>query len=431
MDPHKNIFFYYRGPSDRTAEGAAVWDRQLENNTTKALVNLLELATPPAALVPFLKLVGVRVPGEEPQPRYFMSLQHAPEAAQRARRRVAVLLCPPRTRIHTGGRAGGRPDACIYCAARSTAVLIETKVVPHITRGQLAGHLRDAGWPASTPWRRVSWEELFRLFRSASVKVSRPVDQILLGQFLQYLELIGMAPFEGFSEQDFDFFVTSNEDYAPILRAKLQRFGVEVYSRLNLSLKRIYSEGPYVGRIAKKRQARGIWLGIRKPQDTKDALRHCNFTLELGAEALSINVVVRDGRHDQPRTAIGTLYNLLSRSPDALVGALYLGQEFFARVYDRQGAGGGRIMPGSEDWHLHAALRLDHPVEDVAGFLRRMLEVVPYPGIHIRREIPRWDPILRQSRPLIALTVNTIKRLLPILNCLEEASKQRRRQHMP
>ena len=40
-DPHKNIFYYYRGPSRRQEEDI-VYDTQVEDNTTKAFINCLE-----------------------------------------------------------------------------------------------------------------------------------------------------------------------------------------------------------------------------------------------------------------------------------------------------------------------------------------------------------------------------------------------------
>ena len=39
-DPHQNIFYYYRGPVKRKKK--SVYDIQIEDNTTKSFINLLE-----------------------------------------------------------------------------------------------------------------------------------------------------------------------------------------------------------------------------------------------------------------------------------------------------------------------------------------------------------------------------------------------------
>ena len=54
MDFHQNIFFYYRGPS----KGEGRVERQVENNTTKALINVLEY-TNPIVRERFLRWLGV------------------------------------------------------------------------------------------------------------------------------------------------------------------------------------------------------------------------------------------------------------------------------------------------------------------------------------------------------------------------------------
>lgn len=47
--PYHNVFVSYRGPSARAVEAEV--DQQLEDNSTKALINLLELAPASLALV--------------------------------------------------------------------------------------------------------------------------------------------------------------------------------------------------------------------------------------------------------------------------------------------------------------------------------------------------------------------------------------------
>ncbi len=41
FDPHKNIFYYYRGLSRRQDEDI-IYDTQIEDNTTKAFINCLD-----------------------------------------------------------------------------------------------------------------------------------------------------------------------------------------------------------------------------------------------------------------------------------------------------------------------------------------------------------------------------------------------------
>ncbi len=60
VDPHRNIFCFYRAPG-KHFEGDFIYDEQLENNVTKSLINTLEYSNPHTALDCFLALVKSKI----------------------------------------------------------------------------------------------------------------------------------------------------------------------------------------------------------------------------------------------------------------------------------------------------------------------------------------------------------------------------------
>lgn len=230
-----------------------------------------------------------------------------------------------------------------------------------------------------------------------------------------------MAPFDGFSEDDFDYFVRPADDYGPILKSKLKRLLDEVHVRLPEGFRSRY---PYVysARLTNSSGERGIWAAFRPPQEPGDVFRHCNVTIELDSEGLSINAVIRDGRPSQAWTPLGRFALGMENDP-AIVRALRLGRQFQLRVSERLGPNGGRILPGSEEWFLRGSLRLDHSEEDIRAFLGIMLAAVPFPGIHVRRQFPRWDATLPDGPILVAEATRTVEALAPVLEVLDGPSR--------
>jgi hypothetical protein len=276
------------------------------------------------------------------------------------------------------------------------------------------------GWDLDLAWRRVPWDATYRTLKSAG-NTSSTEQAFIRSQFLEYLEVIRMAPFEGFTHDDFDYFARPIDGYAPILKGKLMKFGQDVFDALPTKIREVYSVGPYLGKMYRTPERRWLWLAIRGQERSDDPLRQSNFTLEVDSEGVSINAVIRNGRFNQPWTAIGTLYAALDRQDPAVRKSLAVGSDFSVRsvrVYERVGPKGGPVMPGGDNWLLRGLIRLDHSANDVFTFLKLMLAAILLPGIHIRLAIPRWDARLHSGEELRDLAVRTIKQLEPIFGAL-------------
>ncbi len=112
-DPHQNIFFYYRGPSKNRE--VSLYDFQVEDNTTKSLINVLEFCCQA---------------GYEDLFNRFLGLVNA------SRRPVVYFKLQK-------GLSDSRPDALIDLADYN--IHIESKVRARLDIGQIKRHLKDIG----------------------------------------------------------------------------------------------------------------------------------------------------------------------------------------------------------------------------------------------------------------------------------------------
>lgn len=420
MKPHQNIFFYYRGP--RAGRVDALFDPQLENNTTKALINLLEHGGP-AIRAAFLGLVDPQLATPDALRRTRVRLQEEASMLSAVNRRWLVTITADQGALDdvqlTSGHTRGVPDALVYSLPHF-GIIVESKVSAPLAEDQLIRHVSGAGW-TDHERRDLTWSEVYKSFDGLNRLNER--DRFLVNQFRQYLEVTAMTPFTGFTRYDFDFFVGDEEDYRPILRKKLKEFGEMVYEALPEYVRARYDEGPYLGRVAASGEDRGAWLGLRKVQSQKDPLRHCNFTIELDDSVLSFNAVIRDGKATDRRKPIGVLFKRISESADALDDYLKsLGREYTLRIFSREGLAGGRILPGSENWRLEFLQRLDSVIPETVPMLLGLLRSIRFPGILLRRELSRSQVLSMSSEKLLDEGIKAISRLYPLLVFLEQGS---------
>ena len=219
-DFHRNIFYYYRGASLSDDQR----ERQLENNTTKALINTLEHCDR-SVCQKFLTQIMDRY-GINPEiwdlptnTEFRFDLQQKlPTEGLIGKPNRLLLALVPRNNQEAGqgsSKTGSdsRPDAWIY--GDGFAVLIESKVAGGLKKSQKERYLRILSPDGVKPREaQMTWAEVFDCFSKIQKNLNGR-DHWLVGQFIQFLEWSGMAGFTGFKKEFFDYFRNSGEEDRP------------------------------------------------------------------------------------------------------------------------------------------------------------------------------------------------------------------------
>ncbi len=234
IDPHHNIFFYYAGSSKAT-DGH---ERQIEDNTTKALINLLELSAnsdPDAWLFrEFFEFLGLP---KNARSWSSFALQRATigdAALGRVEHRVLLGIAPELDNAlvipRVNGAKGSRPDAWIW--TQNSAVCIETKVVGKLDPEQLARHAKTLG--EDVDFQQRSWKQVYHFFssrlRTARSSPKSALTAELLEQFVGYLRIIAyrqeidMGEFDGFRREHFAAFTFLDDDEAEDSRRQVKHY---------------------------------------------------------------------------------------------------------------------------------------------------------------------------------------------------------------
>jgi len=426
VDPHRNIFCFYRAPR-KHVEGDFIYDQQLENNVTKSLINTLEYSNPRTALNSFLALLESKICGKNVRLRMtsgkcYFSLQSMPLVFPAVKNRILVTI----TNAQAGAKVsneqpGSRPDAWII-GGNDFVIMIESKLDTSPNEKQLAGHLKRAGW-SGTKYERVDlkWPEIYSCLRSCVGGVLGELDNFVIGQFLSYMEVVGMSTFEGFKNSDFDFFLVYDEsgDYKPVVKKRLTDFAELVHGNLPQILRQDYPE-KYTGRFTKEE----FWIAFRKAPALKSTFGHCNLNLEIGPEGLFWQAVIRDGKATDNSKPIGTLYRKLQDA--ALFNNFKIilsgfGADFWIVVNSRTNLSRtGRPMPGADVWNEKAWLCLDSITDEGLKAVASLLIQIPYPGVVVQRKISKGDVLLTNPDLLVKQCVDSLVQLHKVLVFLEK-----------
>jgi len=231
-DFHHNIFYYYRGTKQSSQDRA----RQLENNTTKALINTLEHCNSKVAL-DFLDWLGIEAGG-----KVEFELQKATisggEIGNKPQRLLLGLVPSKRDEGNLVSKLAGPvtkgsiPDAWIY--GDDCVVLIESKTKGSLEWDQMRSHFQklQVGAKQQPRCKVQTWAEVHQFFVEMSPKLNGQ-DEWIVKQFTQYLEEIGMAEFTGFEQEVFDYFNThDDEDVRQMVRGTMLAFAAKIQGKL-------------------------------------------------------------------------------------------------------------------------------------------------------------------------------------------------------
>lgn len=278
-----NVFHYFRGPS---ASGET-YDQQLENNATKALINVLEHSHP-SVLQSFIARF-VEVDSNIDRPSF--GIEGGPETPLASGTRSwliaiasdPVMPVPPEGHTFDGGK--GRIDASIYLPGE-LLVAIEVKVGDgQFDYAQLERHSKT--WNVEEPWIPVAWRDIYLWAREREAAEADPISAFLLRHLVGFLRTVGLTPFVGLEAEDFSFFAsepnTRSWERHAIVKARIRELWTQVLGLLNRDRR------DQLGEIhVHQLKLIDNHLSAQSNADREDLV---NLTLDIGASDAQLNLV--------------------------------------------------------------------------------------------------------------------------------------------
>jgi hypothetical protein len=392
----ENLFWFYRGQHDPKQSG----DTQLENNFTKALFIVLKNCGEfrKAFLSKFLR---VSSRGDI----YFDMQKSKPANFEREKKPVLFILSQktyePKKKKNKNRKS--LPDGWII--TENENVLVEVKISGLLYKDQLKRHEKIFGKTARRVYK--TWDDLAVFLKKERRGIHGEIERFLLNQFSEFLEVEGMTKFNGFNEEDLNYFKSEKKEEKEekhALRRKFTNFmkAVENDRHLPRRLK------PYlVGNL--KSYSKEIWFSIPLRKTP-----HFNIGVQLELEELSIMLsspthLPQDGRKfvEDINNRQTNVIKFFKRHPDLTV-SLYKREE-------------GQKKEKYKSYDLWKPLNrisvqmLNAGVIDIAD-IRKQFEKIDSGalgkskgGINIRYSIPRAKLLKMNSKETTDETVNGIK----------------------
>ncbi len=271
-NPFRNVFYYYRGPSQIKAE---MYDKQIEDNTTKAFINTLEHS-------------------KKGLLKFFLGKLHIDIRFSKASYDLQIA------------KERSRPDAVIQLDQKN--IYVESKIDSPLEKDQIYRHLesisgsylvcitpRDEDVNIVKEINRdnlifTTWKDIYLYFEEYTKK--RKNSEFINKQFLEYLEVINMAPFNGWNKKDFEAFLNIDDDPKKELRLRVKE-KLDLYlTELNKLIKteKLFNDlESKVGNI--NEDSNEVWGVLCKaPLNEKVQKPHFNFWINSDEFGMGIQI---------------------------------------------------------------------------------------------------------------------------------------------
>jgi len=274
MDPKYSNIFWHQGiklfkNKILNSESGRVKVEHLENDVTKALINLFQHCSG-KVLRSFLQLVGVK---QAPDSFEFDFQVTDTERYRYKKQRIMLAIISSATQMKSDPLYSvdkGRPDACIY--NKDIAILIEAKTQSPLIKEQIESYVKHY-LESTTKNRTITWEDISEKLNLIIDKI-HPTDKFLVSQFNDFLELIGIAEFNGFSETDFSMIgsigkITRDDflDFKRTFHRKIEKF----MTLLDKEIKQEIDFKNYSNKVARvSANIPGVWSAFYFYDDNPD-----------------------------------------------------------------------------------------------------------------------------------------------------------------
>jgi hypothetical protein len=401
MDFHHNVFFYYRGQA-RT-QGAL--ERQLENNTTKALINVIEHSSD-FVKSEFLKWLKI----DSPRNKMFFELPKAEIAPERIPEAIQKVLLG----IVGGDRAEtvvspkleseglNIPDAWIY--GENFVVLVESKMGEKLDENQLRRHLERLNGNREHICRRT-WSELHQLFSRLESDRLSELDRFLCTQFTEYLESIGMASVKEISAERFDLLLDSEDvDGKRWVRAMMKQLAETVVSR---DMDILHCK---VGNSDKTPDGYNVWATLSAKERHQD---EAHITLQIFPHGFEVFANVETVR------AVKKLRKLIDTNRSKLWDALSALDGFLVSVTKRVNMGTPRNFDYQRVKETESGSNLsDYSFEKIIDWIMDV-DKNPYPQFSVRKYFSK-DEIVDLKDKLPDNMLDIARQLRPLVNLIND-----------